>query len=435
MSFSEELKELMDQLGQAAEQVVPHFFRTMPRAYFRENDRASRGSHLKAVIAAQATGLSGELILRNREGTRFTFINRTSYPGQLAEMIRQLPAELPLRSASIHTAQDGSLIVDIFELGETAPFDPDDPEQRHRADRIAELTTTLPLSDLLPLCASHYLATTSPRQVVRHLELVQKLRGTGRGVVESTRVDEELSEITIGVDNAACRAMFGRVARHLGHRGIDIQRARLATFGDEVSVLWFLVAGEWEPVLPDLARLNFLDSTTLWLAYDLGWALEDAEVLLTLARLAHQALAERSFTRRRVLEAARSRPDFSRGLVRAFRKEAPTPAADGEILECLAGLVDRLEATNLSCPERRALALRLSDGCVFVHGRGFDGLAFGEVSQVQALRPHDLEEYLLELGRLRQEAQEAPTLVVDPEWEVGGWEAMFLESVSQLSGG
>ncbi len=75
MSFSEEQQEVMDRLGKATREVVPRFFKTMPKAYFQSHDREARIAHLKAIVAAQAAGIDQELTIRSQDGQRFTVIS------------------------------------------------------------------------------------------------------------------------------------------------------------------------------------------------------------------------------------------------------------------------------------------------------------------------------------------------------------------------
>lgn len=49
---------LVDDLQIAAEEIAPRFLATMPSAYFHGTDQEMRLSHLKAVIAAEASGVS-----------------------------------------------------------------------------------------------------------------------------------------------------------------------------------------------------------------------------------------------------------------------------------------------------------------------------------------------------------------------------------------
>ena len=110
----------------------------MPPEYFRGTDYATRLSHVKAIIATEASGLTQELWLRDADGAHYTVINDRSYPGQLAELVHRLSADRPLRSARVHTSRDGRLVLDVFDFGDLDPFDPADESQATKTAHVLE---------------------------------------------------------------------------------------------------------------------------------------------------------------------------------------------------------------------------------------------------------------------------------------------------------
>ena len=129
------IEELAEGFRRTAEDTVPWFLEKMPPMYFQDTDHAPRLSHLRAIIAARASGRPLELMLRSEDGSEWTFMRPLDYPGVLAELVRELPNDQPLRKAKIHTATDGQLVLDTFEFGDHAPFDPNDPVQ---ADKLKQ---------------------------------------------------------------------------------------------------------------------------------------------------------------------------------------------------------------------------------------------------------------------------------------------------------
>ena len=127
---------------ETAEEVVPWFIQNMPLVYFQDTDRADQLTHLRAIIAAKASGRPIELTLRNEDGSEWTSMRPHDSAGVLAELVGELPHDLTLRAAKIHTANDGSLVLDTFEFGEPEPFDPTDPRQGEKLAATAEAGST-----------------------------------------------------------------------------------------------------------------------------------------------------------------------------------------------------------------------------------------------------------------------------------------------------
>ncbi len=431
---SEIIEELLQGLQLAAEEIALRFFDTMPSSYFHDTDQEMRLSHLKAVIAAEASGISQTITLSNKDRTHYTFISDRSYPGQLSKFVRRLPRGRPLYSAQVYTATDGKLVLDVFDLGARAPFAPDDSQQsakialvlEHLQDKDIELQAEK-LIDHFNACAANYLLTTSPAQIYRHYSLVQRIRCSGNALVElGQHPDHHSSAITVGVINADRRLLFERITRYLGQQGIDIQRAYLDSFdlksNETISLLSFLVefAGQaidpqgdtWSRIEPDLKRLVYLDDTVLKLAQDLADAdLLHAEVLVALSHLTHQRLVKQgvlTYSRERILQTLIRYPALALAIATHFiARFTPESGCDlpedsahlreqiglevdnqdeAEILTTLLAAADATLRSNIHTPDRYALALRIDPvflqaagreeppfGVFFIHGRQFDG--------------------------------------------------------------
>ena len=59
------IDELTEGLRQTAQDVVPWFVAQMPLMYFQDTDHATQLVHLRAIIAARASGRPIELTLRS----------------------------------------------------------------------------------------------------------------------------------------------------------------------------------------------------------------------------------------------------------------------------------------------------------------------------------------------------------------------------------
>ena len=108
-----------------------------------------------------------------------------NYPGILAELVKELPHDLPLRAAKIHTASDGQLVIDTFEFGQGAPFDPHDPDQALKLEQtMGYAALNLPqwsadgVRDYFNRCSADYVLTVTPLRMCNHWELYQRVTGT-----------------------------------------------------------------------------------------------------------------------------------------------------------------------------------------------------------------------------------------------------------------
>ena len=132
------IEQVTESLRSTAEEIVPWFLEQMPLMYFQDTDEQTQLAHLRAIIAAKASGRPIEFTLRNEDGSQWTCMRPLDYPGVLAELMSELPWDQTLRTAKIHTASDGSLVVDTFEFGSAEPFSMDDPSHAQRVEETIE---------------------------------------------------------------------------------------------------------------------------------------------------------------------------------------------------------------------------------------------------------------------------------------------------------
>jgi glutamate dehydrogenase len=232
--------DLMHGLRETADNIVPWFIEQMPQMYFQDTSYDTQLSHLRAIIAAKASGRPIELTLRNEDGTEWTAMRPLDYPGVLAEIVRELPLDRPLLAAKIHTANDGQLVLDTFEFGDAPMFEPDDPTQGEKLDQtIAYAAQHQPdfspqeIVDHLHRCRAMYVQTVTPLRICKNWQLYKRVSGTdGSAISLEPESDPTQCRITVAVGNATQRVMFERIASRLAHSSINIHRAYLDVIDD-----------------------------------------------------------------------------------------------------------------------------------------------------------------------------------------------------------
>jgi len=415
------LDDLMAGLRETAEQVVPWFVEQMPTVYFQDTDDAHRMAHLRAIIAAKASGQPPKLTLRSDDESVVTMIHPLDYPGVLAELVHDLPTDRPLRSAKIHTAADGTLVVDVFEFGDSPQFNADDPAQaRKLRDTIAYAREHAPdwseaeIKRFFSNCAADYILTLTPLRLHLQWKLCRRLSGTDGTAVElESESDPTKSRIVVAVGNSRTRTMIERIATRLSRYAINIHRAYLDLVQDppngQISILGFVAQdadGEclspeselWQHVRRDLLRIKWIDETVLGVADrhpDLG--INRAEVAVALGHLVHQVLVKENpyaFARDRIVRLIERHMELAKEIVSLFfdrfNPERPLSTAayqerqaairndieseidleDARVL--LNRMLDAVHATlrtNAWIDERYALSLRIDPSLLTTHDR------------------------------------------------------------------
>ncbi len=309
---------VVDSLRATSEEVVPWFLEQMPQVYFQDTDEETRLVHLRAIIAARASGRPVELTLRSEDGSEWTSMRPADYPGVLAELVAELPRDQPLRAATIHTAKDCSLVIDTFEFGEVDPCDLTDPDQAAKLDEtIAHAAHEAPdwspesIRDFFERCSADVVLTLTPIRMVQHWNLFKKVTGTESTAVRlEDETDPNLSRISVAVANSTRRTMLERIAERLSNAGINIHRAYLDTIDDyengSVSFVGFVVTSPeggpidadgrvWHRVRHDLQRIKWSDQRAIALSQEhVELDLTHAELIVALGDLVHQVLTHRN---------------------------------------------------------------------------------------------------------------------------------------------
>lgn len=319
--------QVVESLRATSEAVVPWFLEQMPQVYFQDTDEETRLVHLRAIIAARASGRPVEMTLRSEDGSQWTSMRPLDYPGVLAELVSELPKDQPLRAAKIHTARDGTLVIDTFEFGEVDACDLSDPLQAAQLDEtISYAAIEAPewapeqIEEFFKRCSADVVLTLTPLRMVQHWRLFTQVTGTeGTAVVLEPEADPTQSRISVAVANSTRRTMLERIAERLSNASINIHRAYLDTVNDgangSISFVGFVVtspdggpvnaeSANWQRVQHDLERIKWTDRR----AIDLNQRHQDldlthSELLVALGDLSHQLLTHRNrwaFTSERV---------------------------------------------------------------------------------------------------------------------------------------
>jgi glutamate dehydrogenase len=403
--------DLMEGLRETAEEVVPWFVEQMPLVYFQDTDPETRLGHLRAIIAARASGQPPKLTLRSEDGLKWTMIRPLDYPGVLAELVHELPQEPALRSAKIHTAADGKLVLDVFEFGAAEGFNEGDARQREKLERTIEYAqrhapewSEQEIRAHFKRCSAEYILTVTPLRMAHHWKLWKSLSGTDGTTVDLEReADPSLSRIIVAVGNSRTRTMLERIATRLSRYGINIHRAYLDLMDDpgngQIGILGFVAQSPqggaidksselWQQVRRDLLRIKWIDDATLQLSDqhpELG--LTRAEALIALCNLVHQVLVKTNpyaFARDRIFRLADRHIAQGRQIVDLFidrfNPERPLDQVSYEsraqniraeinsevdledarlLLERLLDAVDATLRTNIFLEERYALSMRI----------------------------------------------------------------------------
>ncbi|MBS2040601.1 hypothetical protein JST97_36780 [bacterium] len=433
----QELQETFSRtLQSAADSVWTRFRETMPSRYFAETAPDIQLSHLHVLTACQASGVEQDLVMRSHNGDTWTFLTGRSYAGQLGEMLDRLPKDRNLISARAYTSNDGQWVLDIFELGEQAEADLEGQEMAALQARLAQEFAPekqARYQNHLQGCAAGYLRAVSPGLAAIHFHLMEEVRNSGDVVVQWEKANSDLDILRLATEPNEGRLYFQRVARYLGARGIDIERAYVTSFPDG-RYFGFNVRGAQkhpqELLSQELVRLFYLDESVISLATQLPqWSLRECEIADFLISLSHSLLCHRDpvrFTRERLTQSALRNLKPLSAVVSAFGSNNLPPLTgyqreeDCTLFETCLRILEHLDRHNLNKESRRATAARLlpelfekdqrvaPHAAFFIRGRGYEGfhVRFQDVARggMRLVCPRSLEAHSAESERLFEEA-------------------------------
>ncbi len=390
-------RDLADSLRQTTDQVVPDFIRGMPEAYFQDTEHGDWLSHLRAIIAAEASGLPLEITLKSEDDRKWTFIRSTSDPAALVEMLRDLPDDRAILAAKVHAATDGNMMLVTFEFGVSPRFDASDDSQLAKVQLATEYAQKecsgfdeAEFRDFCSRASAELVSTLTPLRLARVFENWRAIRGTsGALVFHEMESIPDRSRIVVTAEERVSKSLLMRIADHLSREGITIHRAYLDTIDgnytsqtpsferEDVVNIAFVVSGPdgkaldpaseiWPRVRDDLERIKWVDASTrrLFMQHD-RLSLVEAEVLMALCHLAHQVLVKLNadaFDRDRILKCVKKNIRISHAIVLLFiqRFDPDSPLAIGAYSTQAAALRNDIE-TNVDRESSRQILTSLLD--------------------------------------------------------------------------
>lgn len=275
---------LLDGFRATLDDVLPWFKAQMPPAYFADTDAREQLVHVRAVVAARASGQSPRLTLRGDDGHRWTFISDADKPGMLHDILVQLPPDALLRAVKVHTSADGQLSIDTVVIGEAPRFDPNDRELAARREAIlaharAQGGDEALVDRYLRGSSAEYVRVVTPLRAERTASLFGEVSGTDDTVVRlEPERDPSLSRVIVAAGNPTARRMAERCAALLGAHSINILRAFVDVIDDggngSVAVFSYVVRSPdggaidpdgdlWRHVSADLARMKWVTDAAI----------------------------------------------------------------------------------------------------------------------------------------------------------------------------
>jgi len=432
--FDSYRSKLLDKTTVSLDEMLEQFRATMPQSYFETNDEATIMQHLAAVLFAKIAGNQERIVLANQDATEQTFIHFGSYPGLLSDILDLLPEEKSIRAARAYTAEDNSLIIDVFNFGK--PDDDSETTDQLRRKKSKALAAALTLADphnasiFINSVNSFYLQRFSVEEIAQHYQLMSKVSGTLDVATEMVPLDDggDHFRVAFAAGQIEPTNLFKRLARYFSTLGIDIRETFLVNFDQpeqhQAALVVLVIQGEFSTednreeflrsLSDDMQRLPYLDQAVLDLSFSGSrWSLIHAEVMVGLCYIAHQLLASdktTSLSRIALLHIVQQYAHIARDICMAFLQKFTTDSHDhnrsDQLLasidnaiakdienrehEVVLGLLKRIVTatlkSNVHSTQRYGLGFRLAPelfladqrpdlafGIFFVHGKAFDG--------------------------------------------------------------
>ncbi|UTF58881.1 NAD-glutamate dehydrogenase domain-containing protein [Gilvimarinus sp. DA14] len=467
-----ELKEtfksgLIQYVTDSTDSMLDNFFGIMPNSYFSSNDEQTILQHLSAILLANISGSQERIMLENHDASRQTYIHFGGYPGLLGDILQQIPAHKSIQQARAYTANDNSLVIDVFDFGQAKQATRHSSSMR-RETLLAELkspnveydkATRETLRDFVGAANHNYLARYSLAQLSEHARLAQKVRNTldSESIMTPAAGASSAYQIAYAAGQVDSTNLFTRVARFCGKHGIDIRESYVENFDlntpeqRTLLVLEVLIsepnAGQMSQFNAEINRLAYLDKEVLQVAFTRpGWSLSEAEVLVGLCHLADQALSATTsgeFSRHTMLTDVLNEDGIAQALARlvlvrfdsksshdftrlhtelaATINDQVADSRVAQLFNALLNLTQHLLKANLYAPRRYALAFKVNPevmvsqqrpqqafGIFYVFGKAFDGfhVRFEDVARggVRIVQPQAIDQHGIEVKRLFDEA-------------------------------
>jgi glutamate dehydrogenase len=459
--------KLLSKVTDSLDEMLAKFLEIMPQSYFETNDEATILQHLAAILFANMSGNQELIALANHDATEQTFIRFGSYPGLLRDILDKLPEGKSIQLARAYTADDNSLVIDIFDFDK--PEEASKEIYQLRTQQLENLTATIKerttpanATDFIKNVNAYYLQRFTIEEITSHCQLVADVRGS---LDASTNIipvvgSEELYYIAYAAGQIESTNLFNRLAHYFSMLGSDIREAFLENFDlntpEQTALVVLKIRMHFPPdenpdkfllsLVNDINRLPYLDQAVLDISFNYSaWSLICAEILVSLCHIAHQILAtdkKSLLSRIAITDTALKYSQISINICAAFLKKFSNndkAQSDGllkivdkaivdevensediAVLNLLKIIVEATLKSNVCSSTRYALAFRLSPeiflseqrshkafGIFFVHGKSFDGfhVRFQDIARggVRIVQPSGSEQYAIDVTRLFDE--------------------------------
>ena len=278
--------DIIETVTAAAQKEVPWFLNEMPSAYFRQVPPALRQSHLRAITALSAQGISvPEVKLANADGRGLTFISdgQAGARNQLVErQLASLSSDVGLNRVLLFGSNDGRLGLSVYETydveqgsdarmfgaaGADTPTAAAEAEARETfSEYVARLASDatfaqeeaakaasdsmgafcasaggggVGLDDFLARCPSSYVVGATPWLLHKQMGMYNQVVGTDDVAVDVSRyagaaaAGAENALLTLALPETTPRAAITRATTLLTLHGLELQRAQVDTIAGD----------------------------------------------------------------------------------------------------------------------------------------------------------------------------------------------------------
>ncbi len=227
---SDLIEEIRADIDFELDDAVTDIVRDLPDEYFERMDHKSQVAHFKGLIASRICQLNGELFLPADNRSQIAVLGRSSYRGQLAHILSELPSKKTrLVGANIYTARSHGFILDVFEF-ETdqqpavdASFSPEVIEklsQKTGGDSAA-------VADFLSRIRNTSAKSPNLDKLSRFFLAHQKVSVENPVVVDQGDSSSELLNLVVAIHAQDERATFQMTTESLSNLSLDVEQAEL----------------------------------------------------------------------------------------------------------------------------------------------------------------------------------------------------------------
>lgn len=248
------VEELRAEVDFEIDDVIAEIVRSLPEEYFLLLAHDDQLTHLKALLAISICNLRDRITLRSDNGRQIAVVARQNYPGMLAKIIADLPADQNLIGAKVFTSKAHDFIIDLFDFKSDPDQSAPTPISRlELEDLTADVSRHLGVSkeSILPFIESYppnIRAFESAAEIADHFRAYQRAKETGKTIVLWQH--DGPAKVTIASSCTAARDLFLASAKCLSNLHADIDQAFLHDFplannAGHIAIASFIVLGDF----------------------------------------------------------------------------------------------------------------------------------------------------------------------------------------------